>query len=631
MSSPNQHQDLRFCKESGLALLCFLLLNTGVHGFKISPRFLNNLLNRGSLTHQDITERAILNITAQVCRSLALSEGKDFTFPSLTATAVATACEASKSSKNFMRTINKIKSNNWQIDIFKALSAPHHCDNEKITEGQKLITDGLSVVKGANKQKNFASAISRLGNIFHTLKDFYSHSNWVEIGNRFPNTNLIRGKISIEDIAAKTRATCRNCNGDDCKDNILEDILDNNILTSGYFSVNPFAKPPGKCSHGNVPDSTALLEPKGGINKDTKDSSHGHLHEQAANMAIAATSELLEDVRGAAGDRQFLEMMGLFKGKPLCFCVDTTGSMSDDIEAVRTVTSAIIDSKLGTEDEPSVYILVPFNDPDFGPLIRTTDPNIFKGYLNSLSANGGGDFPEMSLSALQLALTGSPPNSEIYVFTDATAKDEHLRNPVIALIEQTKSVVTFMITGGLGFRRRRQADSNQQQSLRMARSDAQLYRDLAQTSGGQAIEVSKGQLLEAINILTESTSSSQIVLLQAARTPAKAENFTFAVDESVQNLTVYITGTSVDFTLLSPSDSWARGWISKGSKFIIASDTSKVEVGYWYGLINSQTYCQVLEDTAIKQWYKKKSSSFKKNMIFMQDKAPSHASKYTTM
>ncbi|MEQ2281531.1 hypothetical protein AMECASPLE_031397 [Ameca splendens] len=113
--------------------------------------------------------------------------------------------------------------------------------------------------------------------------------------------------------------------------------------------------------------------------------------------------------------------------------------------------------------------------------------------------------------------------------------------------------VNFMITNVFGFRRRRQADDNQQQSVRMARADTQLYKDLAQASGGQAVEVSKGQLLEAINILTESTSSSLIVLLQAARNPGKAENFTVAVDESVRNLTVYITGASVDFTLISPS------------------------------------------------------------------------------
>lgn len=195
-------------------------------------------------------------------------------------------------------------------------------------------------------------------------------------------------------------------------------------------------------------------------------------------MAIAATSQLLDDVRGAAGDRPFLQydthsarfsyaqffftcllvfiylssslrMMGISKGsgKALCFVIDTTKSMSDDIEAVRTVTSAIINTKVGTEDEPSFYILVPFSDPGrmdatnmknstkktiwkksanfnydilkwlfchvcflclqkwtsgIGPLIKTTDAQLFRDVVNSLSVTGGGDDEELSLSGLQV-------------------------------------------------------------------------------------------------------------------------------------------------------------------------------------------------------------------------------------
>lgn len=63
----------------------------------------------------------------------------------------------------------------------------------------------------------------------------------------------------------------------------------------------------GKCSHGGGIDQTSTIEPKGGINKDSFDASHGFLHTAAADMATAATSELLEDIREAAGDKTFLE------------------------------------------------------------------------------------------------------------------------------------------------------------------------------------------------------------------------------------------------------------------------------------------------------------------------------------
>lgn len=41
----------------------------------------------------------------------------------------------------------------------------------------------------------------------------------------------------------------------------------------------------------------------------------------------------------------------------------------------------------------------------------------------------------------QLALSAAPSNSEIFLFTDAAAKDKNLKSTVIALIERTQSVV----------------------------------------------------------------------------------------------------------------------------------------------------------------------------------------------
>ncbi|XP_026183681.1 von Willebrand factor A domain-containing protein 7-like isoform X2 [Mastacembelus armatus] len=533
---------------SGLAVLCLLLLQTGAHGFR---------LGGNSVTHQQITENAILNMTTQVCRALAMAEGKDFKFPPppFTAESVALACETTKSSKTFHKTISLIREKNKMVDYYFFWSAKHHFDDETFTEGRDVIVKGLSSVKASIKQGKLAAGREQLGKILHTLQDFYSHSNWVEMKNEQPNSNLIRANTIIGNID-KNRPTCRNCDGDNCMNNILEDVLQDKILTTGYFSYFFPSKPKGKCSHGGKADQTSRIEPKGGINKDAFDSNHGYLHLQATKLAEAATTELLEDVRQAAGDKSFLRFLGITRGKPLCFVIDTTGSMMDDITEVKRVTSSLIDSKVVTEDEPSVYILVPFNDPEFGPLIRTTDPEAFKKSINSLTADGGGDAPEMSLSGLQLALTGAPSGSEIFLFTDAPAKDINLKSPVIALIEQTKSVVNFMITKVLGFRRRRQSDDNQQeeqQQYRMLRSDSQVYRDLADASGGQFIEVTKSELPKATSIITESSSASLVTLLQATRNAGNAENFPFTIDETVTSLTIYITGRSVSFTLISPS------------------------------------------------------------------------------
>ena len=39
---------------------------------------------------------------------------------------------------------------------------------------------------------------------------------------------------------------------------------------------------------------------------------------------------------------------------------------------------------------------------DFGPVIRTTDPDVMKREISKLEASGGGDVPEMCLSGLHV-------------------------------------------------------------------------------------------------------------------------------------------------------------------------------------------------------------------------------------
>lgn len=48
---------------------------------------------------------------------------------------------------------------------------------------------------------------------------------------------------------------------------------------------------------------------------------------------------------------------------------------------------------------------------------------------------------------VQLALTGAPSSSHIYVFTDAIAKDINLKDTIIALIRTTKSTVNTHTDG----------------------------------------------------------------------------------------------------------------------------------------------------------------------------------------
>ncbi|XP_068583218.1 von Willebrand factor A domain-containing protein 7 [Cebidichthys violaceus] len=509
-------------------------------------------LDGNSTTHLDITQRAVLRKTAEVCRDIAASEGRDFSLTiddSLSIDKVQRACSSTGSSTSLLSTVMFKTSianmifGNAKVDVVFALSEEHHFDDETFQGGRDVITAGVSAVKASVKLEDFVAGRWTLGRVCHTLQDFYSHSNWVELGNNAPYSTLIKPDQPLENLAGLSTPTCRNCTGGNCDNNLLPDLLQQGLLTSGYFNIFSSAKPAGKCSHGGSFDQTSRRDPVGGINKDDVGSSHGSLHHKAADLAVNATIELLEDIRLAVGDKNFLRLMGLSQSSVLCFVIDTTGSMSDDIAEAKRVSFDIIDSKRGTQQEPSAYILVPFNDPGFGPLIMTTDADIFKDNINKLTASGGGDIPELCLSGLQLALTAAPPSSEIFVFTDAPAKDAYLKSTITALIESSKSVVTFMLTDVLASRRRRRS-SQRVSSRSMSQSDAQLYRDLARASGGQAIEVTKSNLSLATSVIKDSSATAVVTVFQVVSNPGRPDNFTFTVDGSLRNMTAYITGTS---------------------------------------------------------------------------------------
>ncbi|XP_034544761.1 von Willebrand factor A domain-containing protein 7 isoform X2 [Notolabrus celidotus] len=534
-----------------------LSLSGLIHSFQ--PLF---TLDGKSTTHRVITQMALLRKTAEVCRDIAATEGRDFSLTidnSLTADKVQTACSSSDPSSavlstvRFQTSIAKVYFSNAKVDVIYALSEKYHFDDESFEAGRDLITSGVSAVKASVKLENFVAGRWTLGRVCHTLQDFYSHSSWVELGRTTPYSSLIRPDEPLQNLAGPTVPTCRSCKGGNCTDNLLPDLLQQGLITSGYFSIFSSSKPAGKCSHGGTFDRTSRRDPVGGINKDVVGSSHGFLHQKAADLAVNATVELLQDIRVAVGDKNFLQLMGLSQSSVLCFVIDTTGSMADDIAEAKRVSFDIIDRKRGTPQEPSAYILVPFNDPDFGPLLRTTDADVFKDNINRLSADGGGDIPELCLSGLQLALTAAPPSSEIFVFTDAPAKDAHLKSTITALIESTKSVVTFMLTDVLATRQRRKSLQGVSQRL-LSESDAQLYRDLAQASGGQAIEVTKSDLSLATSIIQDTSAGAVVTVFQVVRNPGSPAEFTFPVDSSLRNMTAYITGTSsLKFTLTSSS------------------------------------------------------------------------------
>lgn len=192
-----------------------------------------------------------------------------------------------------------------------------------------------------------------------------------------------------------------------------------------------------KCAHGGRAESVFRSpRPYPGINKDSlacEWSPHFSSHSKAVQLSKAATREYFEQIRKDVTPSQLKLLFRV--GPSIGFAIDTTGSMSDVIADTRAQAISIVNARLTSSldpikrDEPSLYVFAPFNDPTFGGTPAVVDPEAFKAQLGALSASGGGDCPEFSLSGVNAALDQMDAGGNLFLITDASVSD---RDPVSA-------------------------------------------------------------------------------------------------------------------------------------------------------------------------------------------------------
>jgi hypothetical protein len=256
-----------------------------------------------------------------------------------------------------------------------------------------------------------------------------------------------------------------SCYCHDCTKSIVT-----NRLTSGYYSGEDVKLPnKQKCVHGGHFDSygTSLTDeaeifpgipyptwlpqihpPNGfkvsydGINKDSFDcgwSPHGpQYHKDAVNAATQATMKFIREISKEITKSELKLLFGI--GPSLAFAIDTTGSMDDIIDGVRTEAVKIVNERIGSDNEPSLYVLAQINDPPvLGLPLSETDPVAFKSALGSLSSGGGGDCPEYSMTGTLAAIDALDSGGNLFLITDAGAKDAEKVSDV-ALAAKKKSI-----------------------------------------------------------------------------------------------------------------------------------------------------------------------------------------------
>ena len=178
-----------------------------------------------------------------------------------------------------------------------------HFDAEAFVESNQRVYNFTKNVYTALRIRDYTRARELSGQILHTIQDFYSHSNWVEIGNTAINKEIGESNFSSIPIIDKNEsAAClNNCTITSLDCNFLVSILvklikalgittpfecpliyykcQGNIvkldkLVSGYYTgqkledETPVVKPDSisKCSHGGILDKS-VIKPAEGISR----------------------------------------------------------------------------------------------------------------------------------------------------------------------------------------------------------------------------------------------------------------------------------------------------------------------------------------------------------------------------
>ncbi|KAK3991075.1 hypothetical protein QBC44DRAFT_341414 [Cladorrhinum sp. PSN332] len=471
-----------------------------------------------------------------------------------------------KLTKKMKQARDEIGEANADVDD-NQINAHWHCDGETFEAAKERITQLKKDAIAALKADDATGGRKAVGGALHTIQDFYSHSNWAELGNSGANLDLQRDG----NIGAYT-ATFEETTCDSCRFTLLDPFCslfncDSNTngftkLTSGYYhgeDTPASGKIPGhKCNHGGYTDTPLGATigfiagpPNPGINKDSLNcgwSPHWKLHNRAVAGAKDATKIFFDDIKAELDDERALRLL-FGVGPTLAFAIDTTGSMSSVISATRSIAISIAESRIGTAEEPGLYIVSPFNDPSVGPLTVTSSLDQFKSAINSLYAYGGGDCPELIMGGMIAAVSRMEKGSTLIAFTDAAPLDASRQGELLTAANE-KNIAIWIF----------KYDSNCDDGGRSAgklkvRADSlsdKVYAEVAAATGGQYLSGPVSEVRRINDVLDSliTGDASPIIKVHEGIIAGAGETITYSVPADS-----YMTKLTCSFSDLSGSGS----------------------------------------------------------------------------
>jgi hypothetical protein len=134
-------------------------------------------------------------------------------------------------------------------------------------------------------------------------------------------------------------------------------------------------------------------------------------------------------------------------GVKIAFVVDDTGSMGEEIDAVRQIlTNAVSFLSSAAASFPTTAV-VTFKD-DVTHRISSSDPAKVQAVIDSLTASGGGDCPESSNAALLASGRLMTKNGKALLFTDADSRPDGPSRAAVESLYLSKSMTISTLLSG---------------------------------------------------------------------------------------------------------------------------------------------------------------------------------------
>ena len=196
------------------------------------------------------------------------------------------------------------------------------------------------------------------------------------------------------------------------------------------------------------------------------------------------------------------------------------------------------------------------SDADPGILLTTTSIPTLIGYIQNLTANGGGDCREPSIGAAIRAARESHENSLINLYTDAPPSDEARSSELISIIREKRLTMNNLLTAGCS-RKKRDTTRHRRQS-----ETDNIYEYLSAISGGQTLEVSAIDLSSVDAVIFSSFKPSTLTILQQtgpSSLTGSTHTVEFKADSTLTEFQLTINGNSLgSITLLTPQGKHIR-------------------------------------------------------------------------